>query len=250
MMQSYVRLVITEIISLRPRFILMTEALAAHINAADAPIVPSNTQVPATSTVQADRQTGIPRQEQRGRDKRRGKNTNRAPGGDAQERQGRTQSGPRDEPRKTIEVQWPLLIEAITSYNERPSSCWEVCRIFETDRVYLQLQRKDLSEIQIEIFEDDRVTGPVMRGERPPTVDDYWRRLYREEVKVIQSLLPVKDVWMAETPPEKKSSLRWGPAVPRPLPVDRDSQEFFLQKQQKTVRRDDGSSNSRRRHTG
>lgn len=224
----------------------MTEAQAAPISAPDTLIVPATPQISS----QSDRPQGAPRQETRSRDKRRSKNSNRPSGGDSQEKSGRGTTAPRDESRKAIDVPWDTLVELAGEYNRRPGACWEVCRIFDADRVYFQLQRKNLNEAQIETFEDDRVTGPVMRGERPPTTDEYWRRLYRDEVKSIQAVMPIRDVWMAETPPEKKASLRWGPPVPKQQPVDRDSQEFFLQKQQKAARRDDGQGGSRRRHAG
>lgn len=132
-----------------------------------------------------------------------------------------------------------IVIRAALEHNNNPDLCWKVQAIYQCDKVHLHLVRKELSESQLEQFEDNRVTDAVMRGSRPPSADEHWKRLYRDEMKALQVALKGHTVWIADTLPERKHTLLWGEKTNRTNQVDKDSQEFFLKRETKKVGRND-----------
>jgi hypothetical protein len=182
----------------------------------------------------------------RARNKRHNKTTGRLGAISTESQTERSAPDQSREKSKTLHIDWAIVISKAENHNLKEHTSWEVYRIFETNRVYLQLRRKDLNEKQIEIFEDARVTASVMNGERIPTEDEHWRRLYRDEVKTIQAAISISEIGLTERPPEKKSLLRWGPPVSKQQLIDKDSQAFFLQKQQTMTPRGETHASRRR----
>lgn len=126
-----------------------------------------------------------------------------------------------------------VLVQTAQAHNNNDDLCWKVQAIYQSDKVHLHLVRKELTEVQLEQFEDNRVTDAVMRGSRPPSADEHWKKLYRDEMKALQVSLRGHNVWISDTLPERKHTLLWGEKTTRAAQVDKDSQEFFLKRETK-----------------
>lgn len=138
---------------------------------------------------------------------------------------------------RSTPIDWPAMASIAQEHNDNIAMFWKVLAIYETDKAYLHLVKKDLIDTQLEIFEDDRVTEAVMRGARPPSIEEHWRKVYRDEMKALQGALKGVNAWISDTVPEKKHTLHWGEKIARSNNVDKDSQEFYLKKEQKKPKR-------------
>lgn len=130
-------------------------------------------------------------------------------------------------------IEWDRIIKHAQAHNENVEMFWHVKAIYETDKPYLHLVKKELTDLQLEVFEDNRVTEAVMRGAKPPSADEHWRKVYRDEMKTLQKILQGLNVWISDVIPDRKHILHWGEKINQKNSVDKDSQEFFLKRNPK-----------------
>ena len=115
---------------------------------------------------------------------------------------------------------------------------WTVKAIFNTNnKYYVYVEHKKLTDEQIDVFEDSRINDSVMRGSKILGKDEYWKVLYRKELKFFQDIFGSSSSWVYDSLPDKKykSILLWGALPVKQTQVDPDSQNYFLQRHSKKL---------------
>lgn len=123
-------------------------------------------------------------------------------------------------------------VSAIESWNAISAQPWAVKTLVQSEnKVFVIVSKKELKEDLWDWFEDTRLAA-VMRGEKVPSPGEHWNRLYKQAITDIQAHFRPLQIWISEQAPIKKYQILWGQKPTSKDPVDKDSQQYNIGKQE------------------